>query len=114
MANRIEPMPTDDADLLRTAKERIFAAQARAALAVNRELVLLYWSIGRDVLDRQNREGWGCKAPDRLAADLHAAFPDVRGFSRRNLGYMRSFAAAYPDEAIVQQVVAQLPRLCEP
>ena len=63
-------------------KGRIRAAQLRASMAVNRELVLLYWQIGRDILDRQERENWGAKVIDRLAADLKRAFPDMKGFSR--------------------------------
>jgi predicted nuclease of restriction endonuclease-like (RecB) superfamily len=90
-------------------KKRIQSAQLRASLAVNRELVLLYWNIGRDILDRQQRESWGSKVIDRLAMDLKRAFPGVKGFSPRNLKYMRAFAEAWPDEVIVQQAVAQLP-----
>jgi len=90
-------------------KSRIQAAQLRAALAVNRELVLLYWQIGRDILDRQARESWGTKVIDRLAADLKHAFPDMKGFSPRNLKYMRRFADIWPDAEFVQQVAAQLP-----
>jgi hypothetical protein len=91
---------------LRDLKER---SQVKAALAVNRELVLLYWSIGRDVLAQQHQRGWGAKVIDRLAADLRSAFPDTRGFSPRNLKYMRAFALAWPDEPIVQQLAAQIP-----
>ncbi len=72
-------------------------------------MVLLYWDIGRVILDRQEREGWGAKVIDRLAADLREAFPDMRGFSPRNLKYMRAFAAAWPERAIVQQLAAQIP-----
>ena len=90
-------------------KARIHGAQQRAALAVNRELVLLYWQIGRDILARQDREGWGAKVIERLAQDLRSAFPDMKGFSRANLMYMRAFAEAWPDAAIVQQAVGQLP-----
>lgn len=90
-------------------KTRIRAARTRAALAVNRELVLLYWQIGRDILERQEREGWGAKVIERLAKDLRAEFPDMKGFSPRNLKYMRKFAEAWPDEQFVQQLVAQLP-----
>lgn len=90
-------------------KNRIRHAQLRAALSVNRELVTLYWSIGRDILVRQNEQGWGAKVIDHLAADLRKAFPEMTGFSPRNLKYMRAFAEAWPDEAIVQQLVAQLP-----
>jgi predicted nuclease of restriction endonuclease-like (RecB) superfamily len=90
-------------------KNRIHTAQQRAAAAVNTELVMLYWQIGRDVLERQSREGWGAKVLDRLALDLRAAFPDMKGFSVRNLRYMRNFAEAWPDPQIVQQAAAQLP-----
>lgn len=105
----ITPLPTDYPAWLAELKGRIHAAQQRAALAVNRELVLLYWQIGRDILDRQRREGWGAKVIDRLAQDLRSAFPDVKGFSRANLMYMRAFAEAWPDRAMVQQPVGQLP-----
>jgi DUF1016 N-terminal domain len=72
--------------------------------------VLLYRSIGRDILARQDAEGWGAKVIDRLAKDLGTEFPGVEGFSPRNLKYMRSLAAAWPDPAIVPQLVALLPR----
>ena len=81
----------------------------RAILSVNRELVLLYWQIGRDILNRQQQRGWGAKVIENLAADLQKAFPEMKSFSPRNLKYMRSFAATYPDEQFVQQVVAQIP-----
>lgn len=90
-------------------KDRIRHAQLRAALSVNRELVLLYWSVGRDILARQKEQGWGAKVIDRLAADLRKAFPEMSGFSLRNLKYMRSFAEAWPGEQFVQQVAAQIP-----
>jgi predicted nuclease of restriction endonuclease-like (RecB) superfamily len=90
-------------------KQRIQSAQQRATLSVNRELVLLYWQIGRDILERQQAQGWGAKVIDQLAKDLTAAFPDMKGFSRRNLLYMRSFAEQWPDAEFVQQAVAQIP-----
>jgi len=102
--------PAGYADWLTELKTRIHGAQLRAALAVNRELVGLYWQIGRDILDRQGREGWGARVIDRLAHDLRTAFPDMKGFSRANLMYMRAFAEAWPDAEIVQQAVGQLPR----
>lgn len=71
--------------------------------------MLLYWQIGRDILSRQAEQGWGAKVIERLAHDLRAAFPDMKGFSRANLMYMRAFAEAWPDAAIVQQAVGQLP-----
>jgi predicted nuclease of restriction endonuclease-like (RecB) superfamily len=100
--------PTYDR-FLKDLKQRIRTAQVKAALAINQEMVMLYWSIGRDILQRQESEGWGTKVIDRLAKDLQNTFPEVTGLSARNLKYMRSFAAAYPDEAIVQRCVAQLP-----
>ncbi len=101
--------PEGYADWLADLKTRIHNAQQRAALAVNRELVLLYWQIGSDILARQNREGWGAKVIKRLAHDLRTAFPDMKGFSPRNLNYMRSFAQAWPEAEFVQQAAAQLP-----
>lgn len=83
---------------LSTLKQRIRTAQVRAALAVNQELVLLYWHIGREILERQQQEGWGTKVIERLAKDLKREFPEIKGFSRTNLLYMRAFAEAYPDE----------------
>ena len=103
------PLPRTYARLLEDIKGRVRAAQVKAGLAVNRELVLVYWHIGHRILQAQCREGWGAKVVDRLAADLGRSFPDMRGFSTRNLKYMRAFAEAWPDESIVQQVVAQLP-----
>ncbi|MFZ0962057.1 MAG: PDDEXK nuclease domain-containing protein [Terriglobia bacterium] len=90
-------------------KDRVRAAQLRASLSINRELVLLYWGIGRDILARQKEQGWGARVVDQLAADLRKEFPDVTGFSPRNLKYMRAFAEAWPAEQIVQQLVAQIP-----
>jgi len=90
-------------------KQRIRSARLQASLSVNRELVLLYWNIGRDILMRQSNEGWGTKVIDRLAADLRHAFPEMTGISARSLKYMRAFAEAWPTEQIVQQVAAQLP-----
>ena len=90
-------------------KTRIHTAQQRAALAVNRELALLYWQIGRDILDRQAQQGWGAKVIERLAHDLRTAFPEMKGFSPRNLKYMCAFADAWPEAEFVQQAAAQLP-----
>ncbi|SBT08737.1 conserved hypothetical protein [Candidatus Accumulibacter aalborgensis] len=101
--------PDGYADWLTELKTRIHTAQQRAALAVNRELVALYWQIGRDILERQAQQGWGAKVIERLAHDLRTAFPDMKGFSRANLMYMRAFAEAWPDGGIVQQAVGQLP-----
>jgi len=105
----LTPPPQGYADWLAELKGRIHNAQQRATLAVNRELVLLYWQIGRDILTRQAAQGWGAKVIERLAHDLRMAFPEMKGFSPRNLKYMRAFAEAWPDAEFVQQAVAQLP-----
>jgi len=105
----LTPPPQGYAEWLAELRTRIHTAQQRATLAVNRELVLLYWQIGRDVLARQAEQGWGAKVIDRLAKDLRAAFPEMKGFSPRNLKYMRAFADAWPDGEFVQAVLAQLP-----
>ncbi|WP_438822145.1 PDDEXK nuclease domain-containing protein [Kineococcus terrestris] len=103
-------VPTGYTELVEALKERVRTSRVRAARAANTELLRLYWSIGHDILERQRRYGWGSKVIDRLAGDLRAAFPDHRGFSRRNLHYMRALAAAWPTEAdFVPQPVAQLP-----
>jgi predicted nuclease of restriction endonuclease-like (RecB) superfamily len=97
------------AEFLRDLKARIQAAQLRAGLAVNRELVLLYWQMGRAILLKQQEQGWGAKIIERLSKDLRQAFPEMKGFSPRNLFYMRALAQTYSDEQFVQQVVAQMP-----
>ncbi len=106
---KLTPAPEGYADWLTDLKTRIHTAQQRAALAVNRELVLLYWQIGQDILARQAAQGWGAKVIERLSQDLRSAFPEMKGFSPRNLKYMRAFAEAWPDESFVQEVLAQLP-----
>jgi len=105
----LSQQPAGYVEWLDELKNRIHNAQQRATLAVNRELVLLYWQIGRDILARQASQGWGAKVIDRLAHDLRNAFPNMKGFSRANLMYMRAFAEAWTDEQIVQQAVGQLP-----
>jgi predicted nuclease of restriction endonuclease-like (RecB) superfamily len=94
-------------EFLRVLKAHIRSAQTKAILSVNRELTLLYWQIGRDILRHQKEEGWGAKVIDRLAVDLRHAFPKMQGFSSRNLKYMRAFSEAYPEEQFVQQLAAQ-------
>ena len=105
----IDLLSGDYDHFLQALKERIRNAQVRAALAVNRELVMLYWQIGQEIRLRQQAQGWGAKVISKLAKDLQKAFPDLKGFSRTNLLYMRAFAEAYPDEQIVQQAAGQIP-----
>ncbi|MCY6494326.1 PDDEXK nuclease domain-containing protein [Leptolyngbya sp. GGD] len=108
MAKSSSLVPEGYPQLLNDLKERIRTAQVRAAVAVNRELVLLYWQIGRMILDRQAQAGWGAKVIDQLSKDLRREFPEIKGFSSRNLKYMRTFAETYPDSSIVQEVLAQI------
>lgn len=96
------------AALLAGIKERIERSQLRAAVAVNRELVRLYWAIGTEISRRQREEGWGTKVIENLSRDLKRSFPEMEGLSLRNLKYMRAFAEAWPDEAIVQAALAQI------
>jgi hypothetical protein len=106
----VAALPTDYAPLLAEIKTRIRTAQVKAALAANAELVLLYWQMGQRIAEMQAKEGWGAGVIPRLAADLHAEFPEMRGFSERNLKRMIAFYREYPDVfAIVPTVLAQLP-----
>jgi predicted nuclease of restriction endonuclease-like (RecB) superfamily len=90
-------------------KQRIQRTQLKAAVAINRELTLLYWYIGQQLSLRHQQERWGTKIIDRLAHDLKQEFPNINGFSSRNLRYMRAFAEAYPEEVMLQRSVATLP-----
>ncbi|KVW75836.1 PDDEXK nuclease domain-containing protein [Burkholderia ubonensis] len=103
------PWGDDYRSWLTDLKQRVEHARQRAAASANRELVTLYWQIGRDILERQQQRGWGAKVIDQLARDLKDAFPDMRGFSPRNLKYMRALAQAWPAPEFVQQPAAQLP-----
>ena len=96
-------------ELLDSVSAHISQGHRLAVRAANAELLFTYWSIGREILDRQDQEGYGTKVVDRLSGDLNQRFPDARGYSPRNLKYMRAFAAAWPDFEVVQRSVAQLP-----
>jgi predicted nuclease of restriction endonuclease-like (RecB) superfamily len=96
-------------NILDDLKTKIRQAQQKASLSVNKELILLYWEIGKTVIDQQKKQGWGAKIIKRLSRDLSLSFPDMKGFSPRNIKYMRKLAESYPDKTIVQQLVAQIP-----
>jgi predicted nuclease of restriction endonuclease-like (RecB) superfamily len=109
MKRNPDAIPTDYPGWLETLKGQIAVARSRAALAVNAELIHLYHRIGREILERQTHHGWGTKVITRIADDLKAAFPDMKGFSTRNVKYMRYFAEHCPDAQFGQQPAAQLP-----
>lgn len=111
-------------DFLDEVKSKIRQASYSAVLSANKSILILYWDIGKSILIKQKKEGWGAKVVDRLSADLSTSFPEMKGFSRRNLIYMRKFAEAYPEfvqvplaqinddsatTLIVQEPLAQLP-----
>jgi predicted nuclease of restriction endonuclease-like (RecB) superfamily len=102
-------VPKGYGPLLAELKSRVRAAQVRAALSVNAHLVWLYWQVGHRIAQQQAKEGWGAGVIPRLAADLHAEFPEMKGFSERNLNYMIRFAREYGAPAILQQPAALLP-----
>ncbi len=102
-------LPDDYLLVLGEIRQRIQTQRLRTVLAANEAMVLLYWDIGRLILERPKREGWGAKVIDRLSADLREAFPDMSGLSPRNLLFMRAFAEAYPHSRIVKQSVSHLP-----
>jgi predicted nuclease of restriction endonuclease-like (RecB) superfamily len=106
---QIDGLPKDYPKFISQLKEKVREARLRASLAANSELIKLYWTIGRNIRDRQKKEGWGSKVIDRLSKDLRVEFPDMKGFSTRNINYMRGLAEAYPEASFVQQVVAQIP-----
>ena len=102
-------LPPDYPAFLRDIKTRIHRAQMRAALAANRELILLYWDIGRAIAERQKQAGWGAAVIPRLARDIRNELPEVKGFSERNLKRMVAFWKEYPSIGqIVPQPAAQL------
>jgi predicted nuclease of restriction endonuclease-like (RecB) superfamily len=101
-------LPAGYAEFIATLKDRIRSARVKAVLSVNRELIQLYWQIGNQILARQEAEGWGAKIIDRLSRDLLREFPDMKGFSVRNLKYMRKFAEIWSDPSIVQVLLAQI------
>lgn len=108
MPMTLESSSNNYKDFLKELKERVYQSRYKAALSVNKELILLYHHIGAEILKRQKEQGWGAKIIDQLSKDLKSEFPEMKGFSARNLKYMRKFSETYPDFEFVQQVAAQL------
>jgi predicted nuclease of restriction endonuclease-like (RecB) superfamily len=96
------------AELLQTLKQDILSSRIRAHLSVNKEMISLYWRIGNQILNRQEKEGWGAKVIENISKDLSKEFPEMKGLSARNLVYMQTFAKAYPDFQITQAALAQI------
>jgi len=96
-------------ETLTSLKEKIKAAQIKVLVSVNSELINLYWEIGRTILEQQEKQGWGANVINQLSKDLQKDFPEMKGFSPRNLGYMKKFAETYNNIEFLQQVVAKLP-----
>lgn len=102
-------VPSDYAVWLAGIKRHVQSARSRATLALNTELLTLYWHMGNELLQRQQAAHWGDKVLSRLSSDLREAFPEMKGFSLANLKFMRAFAKAWPEPLFGQQAVSQLP-----
>ena len=113
MTKITKKLPGDYSSLLVEVKERIRSAQYAALKAVNKELVGLYWDIGRMIAERQKTEGWGKSVVQQLAADLQTEFPGVRGFSVQNLWYMRQFYLEYHNVPKLQPLVGEISWVCK-
>ena len=101
--------PGDYIELLEKLKSEIRTTQLRATIAANAEFLALYWRIGKIILNQEKQQGWGQKVVVRLVADLKAEFPNMKGMPPRNLRYMKSFAAAYPDDPFSEKPILQVP-----
>ena len=101
-------LPIDYSELLDRLKQRVRKQKLQVIQEANKQLVMLYWFMGSEILKRQDQTGWGAKIIDRLSYDLRVAFPEMSGFSPRNLKYMRKFAQVWPDPEFVQRTVAQI------
>lgn len=108
VAPTVHDLPDGYELFLSDLQQRISRERVKALLSANAAMVLLYWDMGSAIRDRQLEEGWGAKVIDRLSADLKTSFPDMGGFSPRNLKYMRRFAEIWRDRTIVQEVLAQI------
>ena len=109
LPDSLHNIPEWYADFITQVKERITHERIKTVLSANAALIVLYWEIGARILDRQQSEGWGAKVIDRMSYDLKGDFPEMQGFSPRNLKYMRKFAEAWPDIELVQRTVALIP-----
>ncbi len=109
VAPNLSEMSDNYLQFIEEIKSEIRRQRVSVVLNANSSMICLYWNIGKSILEKQEKEGWGAKVIDRMAKDLKDAFPDMSGFSPRNIKYMRKFAECWPDFEFVQQVVAQIP-----
>jgi predicted nuclease of restriction endonuclease-like (RecB) superfamily len=109
LAENLTAMPKNYRSFIENLKNQIRHERLKTVLSANASMVLMYWGIGKSILEQQNTEGWGTKVIDRMSYDLKEEFPDIAGFSPRNLKYMRKFAEEWPNIEIVQRTVAQIP-----
>ncbi len=109
VAPNLSEMSNSYMQFIEKIKEQIRIQRISVVMKANSSMICLYWTIGKAILEKQEEEGWGAKVIDRMAKDLKEAFPDMPGFSPRNIKYMRKFALYWPDYEIVQRVVAQIP-----
>ena len=109
VAPNLSEMSDNYLQFIEEIKNEISKQKISIVLNANSSMICLYWNIGKAILEKQENEGWGAKVIDRMAKDLKDAFPDMSGFSPRNIKYMRKFAECWTDFEFVQQVVAQLP-----
>lgn len=109
VAPNLSEMSTSYLDFIEEIKNEIRNQRISIVLNANSSMICLYWNIGKAILEKQKKEGWGAKVIDRMSQDLKEAFPDMTGFSPRNIKYMRKFAESWPDFEFVQRVVAQIP-----
>lgn len=109
IAESLSAMPENYKSFIAEIKHQIQKERLKSVLSANKSMILLYWNIGKSIIERQNSEGWGTKVIDRMSHDLKTEFPEMSGFSPRNLKYMRKFADAWPNIEIVQRIVAQIP-----
>ncbi len=109
IADNLSAMPENYKRFIRDLKAKIQKERLQSILSANSAMILMYWDIGKAILTQQKAEGWGAKVIDRMSHDLKEAFPEISGFSPRNLKYMRKFAECWNDRSIVQLTVAQIP-----
>jgi len=103
-------MPSGYSEFISAIKSKISSQLVKTRMSANSDMMLMYWYIRLAILHKQSLESWGTKVIDRMSQDLKLEFPEMNGFSTRNLKYMRKFADAWPDIQIVQRYVAQFPR----